>query len=448
MVIITVILGFTTLFLAACLYKVRYLSSAEEQKNTLDAKEEEQFFLKRKEILERLASKEREVEKHSLELQETLGRTAGISISEAKERLARELEAQVRHDGAKMIRQVEEEVKRDADIRARNILASCMQRLAGTYSNELTVSVVELASDEMKGKIIGKEGRNIKVLEQLTGVDIIVDDTPHAVVLSSFDAIRREIAKLTLERLLEDGRVHPARIEETYYRVKSHFDQHIVRIGEDAVIEANVQGIASELIPVIGKLKFRTSYGQNVLRHSIECAHLAAMIAAELGADVKTARRAALLHDIGKVIEGELEGPHALVGGQFARKHGETEEVANAMEAHHNEVEPKSIEAVIVQMADALSGARPGARGEAVDNYLKRLSELEKIASSYPGVETVYAMQAGREVRVIVSPLDISDERASALSYQIARRVEKELEYPGQIKITVVRESRATDYAK
>ena len=308
--------------------------------------------------------------------------------------------------------------------------------------------MVELSADDMKGRIIGREGRNIRALENLTGVDFIIDDTPNAVVLSSFDGVRREIARLTLEKLLSDGRIHPARIEEMYYQAKSEIENHIIESGEQAVFEANIGALHPELVKLLGRMKYRTSYGQNVLAHSIEVSNLAAMMADELGASNKTARRAALLHDIGKAVSHEIEGPHALVGGDLARKYGESEAVAHAMEAHHNEVEPQTIEAVIVQAADALSGARPGARGESLEHYVKRLRELESLAARHEGVDKVYAMQAGREVRIMVEPGAIDDDAAVLLSHEIAREIEKELEYPGQIKVTVIRESRAVEYAK
>jgi ribonuclease Y len=323
-----------------------------------------------------------------------------------------------------------------------------MQRLAAGHATETTVSVVQLSGDDMKGRIIGREGRNIRALENLTGVDFIIDDTPGAVVLSGFDGVRREIARITLEKLLQDGRIHPARIEEAFYQAKSELEEHMGEVGEEAVFEAGVQGLDPELISVLGRLKFRTSYGQNVLDHSVEVSRLAGMMAEELGASPKTARRAALLHDIGKAVTHEIEGPHALVGGELARKHGETEAVAHAMEAHHNEVDPQTIEAVIVQAADALSGARPGARGESLERYVKRLRDLEDLAMRHKGVEKVYAMQAGREIRVMVAPGAIDDDAATLLSYEIAREIEKALEYPGQIKVTVIRESRAVEYAR
>jgi ribonuclease Y len=382
------------------------------------------------------------------ELERRLERLAGMTAGEAKQMLLKELEDQVRHDAAKLVRQVEEETKREADRRVRNILSVCMQRLAAGHAAETTVSVVQLASDDMKGRIIGREGRNIRALENLTGVDFIIDDTPNAVVLSGFDGVRREVARQTLEKLLADGRIHPARIEEMYYQAKSELEERIAEMGEEAVFEANVQGLDPELIKLLGRLRFRTSYGQNVLAHSVECANLAAMMAHELGASAKTARRAALLHDIGKAVSHEVEGPHALVGGELARRHGEPEAVVHAMEAHHNEVEPQTVEAVIVQAADALSGARPGARGESLESYVTRLRELEQLALRHEGVEKVYAMQAGREVRVMVAPATVDDDRAALLSQEIARDIERELEYPGQIKVTVIRESRAVQYAK
>ncbi len=383
-----------------------------------------------------------------LEVERTLERLAGMSAVKAKQLLLQEVEDQVKHDSARRIRQIEEETKRDAERRVRNILSVCMQRLAAGHAAETTVSVVQLSADDMKGRIIGREGRNIRALENLTGVDFIIDDTPGAVVLSGFDGVRREIARLTLEKLLQDGRIHPARIEEMYYQTKSELDSRIVELGEQGVFDAGVQGVHPELVKLLGRLRFRTSYGQNVLAHSIEVAQLAAMMAHELGASPKTARRAALLHDIGKSVTHEIEGPHALVGGDLARKYGESPAVAHAMEAHHNEVEPQTIEAVIVQAADALSGARPGARGESLEQYVKRLRDLEQIATRHEGVDKVYAMQAGREIRIMVAPGAIDDDAATLLSYAIAREIEKELEYPGQIKVTVIRESRAVEYAR
>ena len=377
-----------------------------------------------------------------------LERIASLSASQARQILLRELEDELRHDSAKLVRQVEEEARRDAERRARSILATCMQRLAGGHVAETTVSTVSLQSDDLKGRIIGREGRNIRALEMLTGIDFIVDDTPGAVILSGFDGVRREIARLTLEKLLADGRIHPARIEEAYHQSSSEIEGRIVEVGEQAVLDANVGTLHPELVKLLGRLHYRTSYGQNVLAHSIECANLASMLAAELGASARTAARAALLHDIGKAVSHEVEGPHALVGGELARRHGESEAVAHAMEAHHNEVELRTVEAVIVQIADAVSGARPGARGGSLENYTKRLRELEEIARRHQGVEKVYAMQAGREIRVIVEPEQVDDDSAALLSHRIARDIEKELEYAGQIKVTVIRESRTVDFAK
>ncbi len=379
---------------------------------------------------------------------QALEQAAGLSAAQAKRALLAELEDDLRHESARLIRQVEEETRREADRRARNILSVCMQRLAAGHAAETTVSVVPLSSDDMKGRIIGREGRNIRALENLTGIDFIIDDTPNAVVLSGFDGVRREIARLTLERLLADGRIHPARIEEAYYQASSELDARLVELGEEAVFEANAGTVPAELVKLLGRLRFRTSYGQNVLAHSVECANLGALMAHELGASPRTARRAALLHDIGKAVTHEIEGPHALVGGDLARRHGEAEAVAHAMEAHHNEVEPQTIEAVIVQSADALSGARPGARGESLDQYVKRLHELEQLAGRHDGVEKVYAMQAGREIRIMVAPGAIDDAAAVVLSHDIAREIERELDYPGQIKVTVIRESRAVEVAR
>ncbi len=377
-----------------------------------------------------------------------LERIAGLTAGQAKQILLRELEDELEHESARMIRQAEEEAKREADRRARSILATAMQRLAAGHAAETTVSVVQLPSDDMKGRIIGREGRNIRSLETLTGIDFIVDDTPSTVVLSGFDGVRREIARITLEKLLEDGRIHPARIEDAYDQAVTEMDGHVVEVGEQAVFDAEAGALHPELVKLLGRLRYRTSYGQNVLAHSVECANLAGTLAAELGASAKCARRAALLHDIGKAVTHEIEGPHALVGGDIARRYGESEAVAHAMEAHHNEVELQTIEAVVVQIADSLSGARPGARGESLEHYMKRLRDLEQIANRHEGVEKVFAMQAGREVRVVVSPEAMDDDAAALLSHAIARDVEKEPEFPGQIKVTVIRESRAVDYAK
>ena len=395
-----------------------------------------------------LARREEELQVERERLQRELERVSGLTAAQAKQLLLKDLEDQLRHEKARLVRQIEEETKLEADRRARNILSVVTQRLAAGHATETTVSVVPLPADDMKGRIIGREGRNIRALEHLTGVDFIIDDTPNAVILSGFDGVRREIARMTLEKLLQDGRIHPARIEETFYQAKSELEGHIIKEGEQACLDAGVTGLDPELVRILGRLRYRTSYGQNVLAHSVECAHLAAMMAEELGASPKTARRAALLHDIGKAVSHEIEGPHALVGGDLARRHGEPEAVAHAMEAHHNEVEPQTVEAVIVQSADALSGARPGARGESLEQYVKRLRDLEQIATRHDGVDRVYAMQAGREIRVMIEPGALDDDGAVLLSHEIAREIEQELEYPGQIKVTVIRESRATDYAR
>ena len=395
-----------------------------------------------------LEAEREQLTRRRLEHEQALEQISGLSAGQAKQKLMAVITDQVRHESAREIREIEEHTKRDAERRVRSILSVAMQRLASRHAAETTVCVVQLPSDDMKGRIIGREGRNIRALENLTGVDLIIDDTPGAVVLSAFDGVRREIARMTLEKLLADGRIHPARIEETYHLAKSELEAHLQQAGEDAAFESGVQGLDPEIIRILGRLKFRTSYGQNVLAHSVECALLAAMMADELGASRKTAARAALLHDLGKAVTHEIEGPHALVGGDIVRRHGEAEAVAHAVEAHHNEVTPQTVEAVIVQAADALSGSRPGARGESLESYVKRLRELEKIAQRQEGVEKVYAMQAGREIRVIVAPLTIGDDAAMLLSREIAREIERELEYPGQIKVTVIRESRSVEFAK
>jgi ribonucrease Y len=404
--------------------------------------------------LQAVEDRERNVAQQAEELKQAkrvqrreLERISGLSAAQAKQLLLAEVEQEARHQAGLRLREVEEETKREAERRARNILSVAMQRLAAKASTESTTRLVELPSDEMKGRIIGRDGRNIRALEKLTGVDLIIDETPSAVVLSSFDGVRREIAKLTLDRLIADGRIHPALIEETYAHAKQEIEARITEEGERAALESRVNGLDPALVELLGKLRFRTSYGQNVLDHLVECAHLAGLMAEELGASVETAHRAALLHDIGKAVTHEVEGPHALVGGRIARRHGESEAVAHAMEAHHNEVEPRTVEAVIVQAADALSGARPGARGDALEQYVARLSDLEEIAARHEGVEQVYAMRAGHEIRVIVDPGVVDDERAALISHEIAAAVEKEMEYPGRIRITVIRESRSTAYA-
>ena len=377
-----------------------------------------------------------------------LERISGMTTGEAKAEMLARTEESVRHELARRVRQLEEEAQTEARRRARNLVADALQRVAASHAAETTVSIVELSSDDMKGRIIGREGRNIRTLEHLTGVDFIIDDTPQAVVLSSFDGIRREVAKLTLQRLLEDGRIHPARIEEMYYQSKAELDELIHQAGDQAVFEANCGDVHEELVRILGRLKYRTSYGQNVLRHTLEVVHLAGIMAAELQASVKTAKRAALLHDLGKALTHEVEGSHALISAQYARRYGESQGVVHAIEAHHYEVQPQTVEAVLLIAADAISASRPGARGESLETYVKRLESLEELAASRPGVERVYALQAGREIRVIVKPSEIGDDQAVMLSHEIAREIEHQLEYPGQIKVTVIRESRAVEYAK
>jgi ribonucrease Y len=397
---------------------------------------------------ERNLAKQTEELKRAKQVQRReLEQLSGLSVAQAKQLLVTDVEDEARHQAGLSLRRIEEETSREAERRARSILSIAMQRLAATHASETTTRLVELPNDQMKGRIIGREGRNIRALENLTGVDLIIDETPSAVVLSSFDGVRREIARLTLEKLIADGRITPALCEEMYEQAREEVERRVVEEGEHAVLDAKVHGVDPELTKLLGQLAFRTSYGQNVLDHLVECANLAGIMAEELGASVETARRAALLHDIGKAVTHEVEGSHALIGGRLARRHGETEAVAHAMEAHHNEVEPRTVEAVLVQAADATSGARPGARGESLEEYVTRLRDLEEIASRHPGVHKVFAMRAGREIRVMVDPGEVDDERASVISHEIATAVERELEYPGRVKITVIRESRATTYA-
>jgi ribonuclease Y len=377
-----------------------------------------------------------------------LERISGMTVGEAKAHVLERSEDLVRHELARRVRQLEEEARGEAKRKARSLVADALQRVAASHAAETTVSIVELPSDDMKGRIIGREGRNIRALEHLTGVDFIIDDTPQAVVLSSFDGIRREVAKLTLAKLIEDGRIHPARIEEMYYQSKAEIDEHVVHAGEQAVFEANCGEFHEELVKILGRLRYRTSYGQNVLKHTLEVVHLAGIMATELEASVKTTKRAALLHDLGKAMTHEIEGSHALISAQFARRYGESQGVVHAIEAHHYEVQPQTVEAVLLISADAISAARPGARGESLENYIKRLAALEELAGQKKGVERVYALQAGREIRVIVKPTEIDDDGAVLLSHEIAREIEAELEYPGQVKVTVIRESRAVEFAK
>jgi ribonucrease Y len=377
-----------------------------------------------------------------------LERLSGLTVHEAREQLLERSKDLIRHELARDVRQMEEEARADARRRARALVADALQRVAASHTAETTVTVVELASDDLKGRIIGREGRNIRALEHLTGVDFIIDDTPHAVVLSSFDPLRREIARLTLGKLIEDGRIHPARIEEMYYHSKAELDEHVRQAGEQAVFEANCGELHEELVRILGRLRYRTSYGQNVLKHTLEVVHLSGIMAAELKAGVKTTKRAALLHDVGKAMSHEVEGSHALISGQLARRYGESDGVIHAIEAHHYEVQPQTVEAVLLIAADAVSASRPGARGESLENYIRRLEALELIAAAKPGVAKAYALQAGREIRVIVEPTEVDDDTAVLLSHEIAREIEDQLEYPGQVKVIVIRESRAIEVAK
>lgn len=377
-----------------------------------------------------------------------LQRVSLMTHGEARQVLLERSEDLVRHELARNVRQLEEEARTDARRRARALVADALQRVAASHTAETTVTVVELASDDMKGRIIGREGRNIRSLEHLTGVDFIIDDTPHAVVLSSFDGLRREVARLTLEKLIEDGRIHPARIEEMYYLSKAELEEHVMQAGEQAVFEANCGAFHEELVKVLGRLRYRTSYGQNVLKHTLEVVHLVGIMATELGASAKTAKRAAMLHDIGKAMTHEVEGTHAAISGQLAKRYGETAGVIHAIEAHHYEIQPQTVEAVLLISADAISASRPGACGESFEHYIRRLESLEEIATAKPGVAKAYALQAGREIRVMVEPTEVDDDAAVLLSFEIAREIEDRLEYPGQVKVIVIRESRAIEIAK
>ncbi len=377
-----------------------------------------------------------------------LEQVATMTAVEAKAMLVKQIEEEAKRDAMGLVRDLEQQAREEAERRGRKIVTLAIQRVASEQTSESTVAVLPLPSDDMKGRIIGREGRNIRAFEAVTGVNLIIDDTPEAVLLSCFDPVRREVGRLTLEKLVSDGRIHPARIEETYDRAKVEVESEVRRAGEDACIEVGLTDFHPELVRVLGRLKYRTSYGQNVLRHLIETAHLAGIMAAELGIDVKLAKRCGFLHDIGKALTHEVEGSHAIIGAELARRLKESPEVVHAIEAHHGEVEQRTVEAVICQAADAISGGRPGARRETLESYVKRLERLEEIAVSYPGVDKVFAMQAGREVRIMVRPEDVDDVAAQVLARDVAKRVEQELQYPGQIKITVVREIRSIEYAK
>ncbi|MFS8627910.1 MAG: ribonuclease Y [Limnochordales bacterium] len=405
----------------------------------------EEQLNRRAEALERKhAEADRLIQQQRAELE----RLSGLTAEEAKQYLLKTVEEEIRHDMAVMIREMEQQAKEEAEKRARNVIGLAIQRLAADYVSEATVSVVTLPSDDMKGRIIGREGRNIRTLEAQTGVDLIIDDTPEAVVLSGFDPVRREIARIALEKLIADGRIHPARIEEMVAKARKEVEENIRHEGEQACIAANVHGLHPELVRLLGRLKYRYSYGQNVLKHSIEVAHIAAMMAAELGCDVKVARRAGLLHDIGKAVDHEAEGTHVEIGVELLRRYRESEEVIHAVECHHGDKEPQTVEAMLVAAADAISAARPGARRESLANYIKRLERLEAIANSFEGVEKAYAIQAGREIRIMVKPDKVDDDMAAIMARNIVKRIESELQYPGQIKVTVIRETRVVEYAK
>ncbi len=441
--------------------KRQELAKLEQRLNQKDEvlSKKDSNLLKKNEELEQqqkdLDKKSNELQKikEKLESQEELmmaelEKVAGLTKEEAKERLIETILDDARKDSAMQVRQIEQEAKDEAEKKAKNIISLAIQRCSTDHASEITVSTIALPNDDMKARIIGREGRNIRALENATGIELIIDDTPEVVIASGFDPVRREVAKISLERLIADGRIHPARIEETVEKVKKELEAQVKQNGEEAMYEVGLFGIHPELIKLLGRLKYRTSYGQNVLKHSIEVANLASMMAAELGADVNLAKRGGLLHDIGKAVDHEVEGTHISIGVDLAKKYKESKNVVNCIAAHHGDVEPKTIEAVLVQAADAISGARPGARRETGTNYIKRLEQLENIATSFQGVEKSYAIQAGREIRVMVKPDQIDDNKALFLAKDIAKKIEAELEYPGQIKVNVIREWRAVEYAK
>ena len=421
-----------------------------QKEETLDKKVEsleqkdEQLNNKAK-IIEELEKKAEEVQKKQIQ---ELERISGLSVEEAKEHLLKNVEDEVKHETAMLIKDIEFRAKEEADGKAKNIIACAIQKCAADHASEITVSVVPLPNDEMKGRIIGREGRNIRTLETLTGIDLIIDDTPEAVILSGFDPIKREVARIALEKLIGDGRIHPARIEEMVEKAQKEVDGIIRQEGDRSVFETGVHGLHPEIIRLLGKLRFRTSYGQNVLNHSIEVAQLAGLMAAELGIDVNLAKRAGLLHDIGKAVDHEMEGSHVTIGADLAKKYKESKEIIDAISSHHGDIEPTSIVGVLVQAADSISAARPGARRETLESYVKRLEKLEEIANSITGVEKCFAIQAGREIRIMVSPDDIQDSEIVLVARDIVKKIEAELDYPGQIKVNVIRETRAIEYAK
>ncbi|QTE67025.1 ribonuclease Y [Clostridiales bacterium] len=395
-----------------------------------------------------LAKQEEEITELKNRQLAELERVAGMTRDEAKQIVIEKVQKDAYHDAAAMVRDIESQAKEDGEKKARNIIALAIQKCAADHVAESTVSVINLPNDDMKGRIIGREGRNIRALETATGVDLIIDDTPEAVIVSAFDPVRREVARVAVEKLIMDGRIHPARIEEMVEKARKEVDNQIREAGENAIFETNQHGIHNELVKLLGRLRFRTSYGQNVLKHSIEVSHLAGLMAAELGADVALAKRAGLLHDIGKAVDHESEGTHVTLGAELARKYHENADVVHCIMAHHNDVEPQTVEAVLVQAADAISAARPGARRESLENYIKRLEKLEEIANSFSGVEKSYAIQSGREVRIMVKPEDVTDDGIKVMAKEIAKRIEEQMEYPGQIRVNVIRETRSTEYAK